>query len=134
MNTFPATITAIESVDNLCIVSFETQGTTLRMMALGLNVSIAIGSKVLLGIKATNIALATANSEMLSISNQLETTIVSVNNGSLLSSIKVAFQSHDLECITTKDASQKLNLHEGQCVTAMIKASDLSILELIKSS
>ncbi len=131
MNRIAATITAIESFDGINVVSFEADGQPMRMMALELNETLRVGSKVILGIKASNIAIASELKGVLSISNQLKVDIEQVNNGELLSSIKFRFAGSLIESIITRDSSQCMNLCPGDEVVALIKSSELSVLEVI---
>ncbi|WP_200764022.1 TOBE domain-containing protein [Nitrosophilus alvini] len=84
-----------------------------------------------LGVKATNIALAKNLDGQLSISNQLTCTIEQINNGELLSSVKLRIGSHLIESIITRESSLRMNLKTGDIVVALIKASELSIIEEI---
>lgn len=129
MNRIDAIITTIESFDNITIVSFEAAGQPMRMMALELNDNLVVGSSVVLGIKASNIALASELNGLLSISNQLQVTIESVNNGKLLSSVKFSFAESLMESIITRESSLKMDIQVGDRVIALIKSSELSILE-----
>jgi len=130
MNKLKATISEIQSVDNLCIVSFVAQDTQMQMMSLGLNPNIKVGSSVILGVKSSNIFLAKNLSGMLSASNQLKCKIKSINNGKLLSSIKLEFGDEIIQSVITLSSSIKMNLLEGDEVVAIIKSSELSILEV----
>ncbi len=129
MNRINAIITAIESFENITIVNFEAAGQPMRMMALELNKSLVVGSKVTLGVKASHIALAKELKGQLSISNQLSATIENVTNGKLLSSIKLSFGDHLLESIITRISAEEMDLRIGEKVIALIKSSELSILE-----
>ncbi len=128
MNKIDAIVTAIEDFENITIVNFEAAGQPMRMMALELNKSLVVGSKVTLGVKASHIALAKELKGQLSISNQLSTTIESVTNGKLLSSVKLSFGGHLLESIITRISAQEMDLRTGERVIALIKSSELSIL------
>ena len=130
MNRIPAVVTAVESVDGITIVSFQTEGTPMRMMALEMAERVAVGMGVILGVRASGIALATSLGGNLSISNRLDVTVASVTNGELLSSVKVRFGSEVMESIITRESSLRMALQPGDRVTALIKSSDLSILEL----
>ena len=130
MNQIDATVTQIQSVDNITIVSFKSHNEELRMMALGLNLPIEVGSRVVLGTKASSIALAKEFSGMISFSNQLTCEIESINKGSLLCSVKLNFNGVILESIITVASASKMELEVGQRVIALIKASELSILTL----
>lgn len=130
MNRIAAVITAIDSFDGINIVSFVADGQPMRMMALELNKRLQVGSKVILGVKASNIALAGGLKGVLSISNQLKVKIERVDNGELLSSVKFRFAGSLIESIITHDSSIRMNLRPGDEVVALIKSSELSILEV----
>ncbi len=130
MNRIEAIVTDIEYFDNITIVSFEADEQSMRMMSLELDDTIVIGSKVILGIKASNIALAKDLNGLLSISNQLKVTVESLTNGKLLSSIKFSFAGSLIESIITRESSQKMGLQAGEEIIALIKSSELSLLEI----
>jgi molybdopterin-binding protein len=131
LNQIQASVTKIERFENISIVSFLACAQALKMMSLEMNKDLKVGSIVTLGVKASGISLAKNLESMLSISNQLKTTIKSVNNGSLLTSVKLLFGDGVLESIITLESSKRLNLHENDTVIALIKSSDLSILEVL---
>ena len=131
MNKFIAKITKVQSVDNLNIVNFDFSGQSLSMMSLDLNEALKIGSRVLLTAKPTHIAIAKEFSGEISYSNQLSAKIVEVNNGELLSSIKLSSGDAAFESIITKNSSTRMNLQVGDEVTLFIKASELSIKEIL---
>ncbi len=130
MNTIRAIVSDIQSVDNLNIVSFEVDDTKMQMMSLGLNTPIKIGSKVILGVKASNILLAKNLSGILSASNQLPCIVQSINHGKLLSSVKLSFADGFIQSVITNSSSLRMNLQEGDEVLAIVKSSELSILEV----
>jgi len=131
MNTLNASVVNIESMDEISIVTFKTDDTQMKMMSLSLNMPIKIGSKIILGVKASSILIAKDLSGILSASNQLKCIIKSINTGVLLSSIKLSFFDSVIESIITKDSSLKMNLQVGDEVLAIIKASELSILKVV---
>ncbi|MCK4973993.1 MAG: TOBE domain-containing protein [Sulfurimonas sp.] len=131
MNTIVAEVKEIKNVDNLNIVKFYFAGTTLSMMSLELNENIKVGAKVKLITKPTHIAIAKKFNGEVSYSNQLDAEIIHVENGELLSSIKIRTWETTLESIITKDSSERMNLHIGDEVTAFIKANELSIVEVL---
>lgn len=131
MNTFIATVTKIDTIDNLNIVKFEFSDQTLSMMSLDLSDDIQIGTKVKLITKPSYIAIAKEFSGILSYSNQLKAKIIELENGKLLSSVKLEIEEVFLESIITFESSQKMDLKVGDEVTAFIKASELSILKVL---
>ena len=133
MNYIDATLNDIQSIDNLAIVTFKVKEQKMCMMSLGIDSSLSIGSKVTLGIKASNIALAKDLKGLISLSNQLDGIIHSIKNGVLLSSIKLKIDDDlILESIITLESSKKMNLQTGDKVTALIKSSELSIVKVDK--
>lgn len=131
MNTLIATVTKIDTIDNLNIVKFDFSGQALSMMSLDLSEDIQIGTKVKLITKPSYIAIAKEFSGMLSYSNQLKSKIKELENGKLLSSVKLQIEEFVLESIITFESSKKMDLKVGDDVTAFIKASELSILKVL---
>ncbi len=131
MNTIVATVIKIDNIDNLNIVNFTFDNQTLSMMSLDLSDDIKIGVRVKLMANPSHIAIAKELNGMVSYSNQLKAKIVEIDNGKLLSSIRLLVGEDSLESIITFRSSQKMNLKIGDDVTALIKASELSILEVL---
>ena len=131
MSYLIATVSKIQNCDSLNIVNFECYTQTLSMMSLDLSSDIKIGTKVKLVAKPSHIAIAKNFSGDVSYSNRLDSTIESIENGKLLSSVKLSFFETSLETIITLSSSKRMNLQVGDKVTAFIKASELSIAEIL---
>lgn len=131
MSQIIATIKKIHNIDNLNIVEFDFSGKTLKMMSLDLNKNVQIGKKVKLAVKPTNISIAKNLFGEISLSNQIVVNIKNVENGQLLSSIILEVNDTTFESIITADSSKRMNLQKNEQVTILIKASDLSILEVL---
>jgi len=131
MSTFIATVSKIQNCDSLNVVEFNFHKLNLSMMSLDLNAKVKIGSRVKLLVKPTHIALAKEFSGEVSYSNQLPATIVSLENGTLLSSIELELFDAKLESVITLNSSKRMKLKIGDRVMAFIKASDLSIGEVL---
>ncbi len=131
MNTIRAKVKEIKSVDNLNIVKFDFNGSILTMMSLEIKKNIKVGTKVILTTKPTYIAIAKDFSGEVSYSNRLHVKIADIQNGELLSSIKLRTDDTILESIITTESSQRMNLHVDDEVIAFIKANELSIMEVL---
>lgn len=131
MSQIKAVITQIQNVDNLNIVKFDFQGHALTMMSLDLNEEVSVGKEVILGIKPTHIAIGKSFSGLVSYANQIKATIISCENGKLLSSIKLSVNNVVLESIITLESSLHMALKTDDDVTMMLKASELSILKVL---
>ena len=137
MSHLIARIEKIASVDTLNIVIFDCEGQKLQMVSLELNEEIQPGVKVKLVCKPIAVALAKPTVDvasfcsMLSYSNQLKVQINTINKGTLLSSVSLSLGTFLLESIMGTDAVERLSLKEGDDVIALIKANELSILEVL---
>ncbi|MDD2790053.1 MAG: TOBE domain-containing protein [Sulfurimonas sp.] len=131
MNEILAKVTAIESCDNLSVLALHANGHNMRLMALGLNFPLKVGSEVLLGVKSSNISLATSIQAEISISNQLSCSIESLEMGALLCSVRLRFGNVLLRSVITKASALSMQLQERDPLIALIKASDLSIIKII---
>jgi molybdopterin-binding protein len=130
MNHIKARVTELKNSDDISVVSFDAFGTTMRMMALGMSMPIEPNAAVVLGVKASHISIAKNLQGELSISNTLWTTVESLKRGELLCSVKLRFHDLLIESIITLDSANEMNLKVGDEVTALIKSSELSIVEL----
>ncbi len=131
MNSLIARVVKIDNIDNLNVVNFDFLDQNLSMMSLDLSDNIRVGSRVELIANPSHVAIAKDFNGLLSYSNQLNAKIVSLENGKLLSSIKLLVGEVILESIITFNSSKKMNLKIGDEVKALIKASELSILRLL---
>jgi molybdopterin-binding protein len=131
MSQLQAQITNIQTVENLNIVTFNCADTVLKMMSLDLPQNISKDTDVLLTCKPTSVAIAKNFSGELSFSNHLNAVIISLESGKLLCSVELRFAAFTLESIITVDSASKLRLDVGDEVTALIKASDLSIAKVL---
>ncbi len=131
MNKIAAIITDIQGVDTVNIVSFEAAGQQIQMMGLELDERLMVGSKVIVGAKATNIVLAKERVEAITISNQLDVKIAGIDMGVLLCSVCFDFSGQAWESIITRESALKMQLKVGDKIVALIKSSELSIVEVL---
>ena len=130
MNRLEATVISIESEQNLHIVHFDFQGISLSMMGLDLPFGLQVGSHVVLGAKPFHLAIAKNLSGELSYANQLDATIMSLENGKLLSSLVLHVKGIPLQSFITCKSSHRMHLCEGDAVKLLIKASELFVLDV----
>ena len=131
MNKIVATITEIQSADTVNIVSFDVAGQRMQMMSLELDERLTVGSKVIVGAKATNIVLAQEHVETISISNQLDVKIEGIDMGTLLCSVCFNFAGERWESIITRESALRTALSVDNKIVALIKSSELSIVEIL---
>lgn len=131
MNKIDVTITEIASKEKVSLVSFSVGKERLEMISLGVSEDLSVGSAVSVGVKATSVALSQTKLSDVSISNQIETSIIAIEAGSLLCSIKLGFEGVVWESVITKSSMLAMQLSVGQKIVALIKSSDLSIVEVL---
>ncbi len=131
MNQFRATVKKIENVNNLHLVSFDVGHQIVKMLSLELNELFKVDSDVLLSVKSTNIAIAKDFTGLLSYENQLDATILNVENGKLLSSVELEIEGFKMEAIIPLNASLKMNLQKANKVIALIRETEVSLLKTL---
>ena len=127
INNLEAKVISIQSVEDLNIVKFEFENHILSMMSLGLK-DTKINSRVILSANPSHIAIAKDFSGLLSYSNQIKTKITHIEMVELLCSIELEIGKHKLN---TASSAKRLNLKINDEVLALIKASELSIKDVL---
>lgn len=130
MNRLRATITAIEEEERLHIITFDASGIPLRMMGLELPPGIHVGSQVWLGCKPSHVIIAKDLSGEISLSNRIPATITKIQAGKLLCALLLQSPCGNFESLITQNSADRMELQEGEQVLALIKASELSIIEV----
>jgi len=133
MNRLSAVVTHIEGEQNLHIISFDYEGVSLKMMGLDLPKGLHVNAHVTLGIKPSHVAIAKNLRGELSYANQLPATIVSIENGKLLSTILLHVKGNEVQSFITLSSSTRMNLQKNDEVTLLIKASELFVLEVLNA-
>ncbi len=131
MNNFKAKVVKIENLDKLNIVHFKfANADLLCMMSLELD-NIKENTEVILSVKATHIGIAKDFEGQISFSNFIKSKILKINKGKLLSDISLQHEDTVFSSIITTNSVNRMNLKEGEIVSAVFKASELSIKEVI---
>ncbi len=103
------------------------------MVSLELQSNLKIGSMVVLNVKATSVSItqSLSHDSLLSFENVIPMNIESIDSGEILTSIQLKTEGISLESIITTKAANKMHLHVNSKVTALINASDISIVEVL---
>ncbi len=127
MNTLQATVISIKRLEQLHYLQCRVGMQHIAMLSLQVDAALVVGSQVCLGVKSTDIMIATMHDLPLSITNRLQARITKIDNGTLLSSIILDIEGTVLQSIMTLGAAQALALSVGDRVTVLIKESDVSL-------
>ncbi|MBB4716619.1 molybdate transport system regulatory protein [Streptomyces luteogriseus] len=85
------------------------------------------GTAVRALMKSTEVSLATAPVEGLSIRNQLRGTVTDLAAGDAMASVRVTVEGGELTAAITREAAEDLALSPGLPVVALIKATEVSL-------
>jgi molybdate transport system regulatory protein len=78
-------------------------------------------------VKSTEVSLATAPVEGLSIRNQLPGRVTDVTTGGAMATVRIGVEGAELTAAITKDAVTDLGLSAGTPVIALIKSTEVSL-------
>lgn len=130
-NQIPGTVTAVTPGEVMATVKVRLTGGQDITAAITLesveDLGLASGTAVRALVKSTEVSLATAPVEGLSIRNQLPGTVTDVATGGAMASVKVAVDGGELTSAITKDAVTDLGLAAGTPVVALIKSTEISL-------
>ena len=130
-NQIPGTVTAITPGEVMATVKVRLTGgqdiTAAITLESAKELGLAAGTAVRALVKSTEVSLATAPVEGLSIRNQLPGTVTAVTTGGAMASVKVAVDGGELTSAITRDAVTDLALTSGTPVVALIKSTEISL-------
>lgn len=130
-NQLPGTVTAVTPGEAMATVKVRLTGgqdltaavTAESVQELGLTQGTAVRALV----KSTEVALATAPVDGVSIRNQFPGTVTSVATGPAMATVKVSVQGGELTSAITRDAATDLALTAGTPVVALIKSTEVAL-------
>ncbi|MFF0162655.1 molybdopterin-binding protein [Streptomyces sp. NPDC005263] len=88
---------------------------------------LAAGTAVHALVKSTEVSLATAPVDGLSIRNQLPGMISDIATGGAMAAVRISVEGADLTAVITNDAVTDLGLTTGIPVVALIKSTEVSL-------
>lgn len=130
MNQLPARIVGIASQGSISLVDSEVGGDTLTSIMVETPLTapyLQIGAEVLLLFKETEVSLAKNLSGLISLRNRLNSRVLAVRHGTLMSEVELEYQGYPLVSIITRRSVERLELCPGDPVEALIKANELML-------
>lgn len=91
---------------------------------------LAPGSPVRLLFKETEVSLAKNLSGQLSLRNRFVATVAAIVRGAIMSEVKLDYQGRPVSSIITTRAVERLQLAVGEEVEALVKANEMSLMEI----
>lgn len=137
MNQLRGRIIGIESNDHVSLVDVEIGGDTFSAMLLETPESapyLAIGNEVQVLFKETEVSLAKNLSGLISLRNRVHATVRAVRSGAIFSEVELAYRGQKLCSIITTRSIRRLDIKQGDEVEALIKANEVSLMEVRSDS
>ncbi|MFD8225013.1 molybdopterin-binding protein [Streptomyces massasporeus] len=130
-NQLPGTVTAVTPGEAMATVRVRLAGgqdlTAAITREAAEDLRLTPGTAVRALMKSTEVSLATAPIEGLSIRNQLPGTVTDLAAGGAMASVRITVEGGELTAAITRDAAEELALTPGTPVVALIKATEVSL-------
>lgn len=130
-NQLPGTVSTVTPGEAMATVTIRLDGGQDLTAAITLDavedLGLTQGSSVRALVKSTEVSLATAAVQGLSIRNQLPGTVTAVATGAAMATVKIAVEGGELTSAITADAATDLALAAGTPVVALIKSTEVSL-------
>ncbi|MFI5677704.1 TOBE domain-containing protein [Streptomyces cellulosae] len=130
-NQLPGTVTTVTRGEVMATVTVRLAGGQDLTAAITLDaveeLGLVPGSPVRALVKSTEVALATAPVDGLSIRNQLPGAVHEIATGGAMASVKIFVDGADLTAAITREAVTDLELTAGTPVVALIKSTEVSL-------
>lgn len=133
MNRLRGIITAIESNEHLSLVDVAAGPNTFTAMLMETPLNapyLKVGNPVAVLFKETEVSLAKNLSGQISLRNIVRAKVRHIRRGEILSEVLLDYQEQTVTSIITTRAVKRLELQEGDEVDALVKANEVSLMEV----
>jgi molybdopterin-binding protein len=133
MNRFLGTIIAIESNEHLSLVDVVVGQDTFTSMLMETPQKapyLKVGNTVTVLFKETEVSLAKNFSGEISLRNIVSCTVRQIRRGDILCEVVLDYQEQMVVSIITTRAVKRLELKEGDEVGVLVKANEVSLMEV----
>ena len=134
MNKLRGLITGIESNDHVSLVDVEVNGDSFTATLLETPDDapyLQVGNPVDVLFKETEVSLAKNLSGMISLRNRFTTTVKEVRGGVILSEVLLDYRGHSVSSIITSRSIKRMEIRPGDVLEAMVKANEVTLLEVV---
>lgn len=131
MNRLQAQITHIQTYEGISRILLNYHEQTLSAITLELPSFAQEGREVYVCFKETEVGAAKGSCEHISFSNLFTCTIQSIQQGVILSTIQATHHAQTLTSLITTAAIERLKLEVGDTVIFFVKATELSLEEMV---
>jgi len=133
VNKLKAKITHIETSEQISLVDLEVKGDSFSCVVIETPETapyLEVGKQVLILFKETEVSIGKNLSGGISLRNRIKSIIKGIEKGNVLSKITLDYKGIEIESIITTRSANNLDLKEGDEVVGLVKANEVSILEV----
>lgn len=137
MNILRGRITGIESNDHVSLVDVDVNGDSFTATLLETPEDapyLKVGNMVEVMFKETEVSLAKNLSGLISLRNRVKTTVSKVRSGVILSEVVLDYRGLTISSIITTRSIKRLDIKPGDEVEALVKANEVSLMEVADNS
>ncbi len=130
MNILTGNITHIETSEALSLVKIAVGETVFTSIVIDTPETLDylnIGNEINFYFKETEVIIAKTEDLKISLQNKIPCTISNINEGKILTEIKLKFKQNTFHSIITTTACKQLNLQVNDEVLALVKTNEISI-------
>ena len=130
MNFYEGEIERIESSDDISLIRVNTAVGIFTSIVLDSPASaqyLAVGKKVTVQFKETEVILALPGQWIISVRNRITGIVKAISLGKILAQVTLNCEGKDLVSLITSVAAQEMQLKEGYPVVALIKTNEVSL-------
>lgn len=120
----------IQTHENVSLIDFECGELRLRMLGLETPKNLSINSLVKLSFKSSDVIISKTPLNS-SLSNEIKAKIKNMDIGEILSVVRLCYEDFEFESIITTNSLKRLELKKENEIYAYIKATSLSIGEIL---
>lgn len=132
MNKLTGKITAIQSSDNISLISIDIGGDTFSSLILEGTKGPAnykTGDTVSVLFKETEVGIAKNLTGMISLRNRFKSSIRKIEKGKILTSILLSYKSYVVGSIISTPSADRLGLKEGDEVEWLVKSNEVTLMK-----
>jgi molybdopterin-binding protein len=130
MNKLSGKITQVQRSGALVLVDVNVDGTNCSSLIVNNENEhnwVETGSDVFMIFKETEVSLARNLSGLISLRNRFECLVRSVEYGEIVAQVSLQFGLSEINAVITTRSARLLDLKEGDSVTALVKANEMSL-------
>ncbi len=133
MNKLRGRISKVESNDHVSLVDVDVSGDSFTATLLETPADapyLRVGNEVDVLFKETEVSLAKNLSGLISLRNRVKTTVTLVRSGVILSEVVLDYRGQSISSIITTRSIKRLDIKPGDEVEAMVKANEVTLMEI----